>query len=509
MNMPPTPEEMQEILGDVGKMRQFFSSMPEAFWLGAGQQAAFATFKTAVAAVPAYREFLQEAGVNPDEVTLETLSQLPSMTKENYFHRHTLPETVAGGDISKAYWIATSSGTTGKVHYWPRFVEQDALSRVTGELMLSLFDVHDDKPTLCLIALFLGTWFGGTYSTDMAMQIGKRPGSKLTTMTPGANNKQILDTIQDIGGYYEQIVITAYPPTARSFLLEGIERGMDWKQYNIKLILGGEPVSSDWKEYVLGLLGSENPDDILVTFPMSEVGILSFETPLAARVRQIAHKDRALSKKLFGTANLAALTQYLPTQRWLDAENGEITITSAGAVPLVRYKSHDMGGVIRYGKMVQALSEAGYDLLAEFEKSGHKREDVWQWPFFYCTGRSNSIALLGAKIYPENLEAFVYAHPEINNFKIHLAHAKSQQPEFRVYLELREKVRLDSEQSQKLAREAAEEIHTLLLSNNEDYEDAFGEEGERVKPQVQVLEHGASYFADAKTKQQHVLEYDE
>jgi phenylacetate-CoA ligase len=326
---------------------------------------------------------------------------------------------------------------------------------------------------------------------------------------PGTDNRRIIEIIKDLGPYYDQTIVLGYPPTLRTFLLEGIEQGIDWKRYNLKLMIGGEPVSTKWKEYMLELIGSSDLNDIQVTFAMSEIGVVSFETPISALIRQITHQDHALGRKLFGQGAIAALTQYLPQNRWIEAEGEELIMTTAGATPLVRYNTHDLGGVIPYGEMLDTLKEVGYDVPELLKQNGLLLEEVWQWPFFYSKGRSDSISLLGANIYPENLEDFMHKHHRVNDFKIAVHQSSSQRPDFRVYLELREGITLDTEEVTELEARAQSDIHDLLMENNDDYVQSYNEDPEALTPAVEVQEHRTGVFTDTGQKQRHVMKYTE
>jgi len=98
MPTQPTPEEIQAIMSDASKLRHYFQSMPEDFWVTSGKQAALQTFQQAAQTVPAYRDFLLQHDISPADLTAENFDTLPVVTKDNYFDRYPLPDLVMGGD---------------------------------------------------------------------------------------------------------------------------------------------------------------------------------------------------------------------------------------------------------------------------------------------------------------------------------------------------------------------------------------------------------------------------
>jgi phenylacetate-CoA ligase len=64
------------------------------------KEKALALFKRCASEVPAYRAFLAERNVNPDEVNgYPAFQKLPLMNKPDYMQAYPLPECCLGGSI--------------------------------------------------------------------------------------------------------------------------------------------------------------------------------------------------------------------------------------------------------------------------------------------------------------------------------------------------------------------------------------------------------------------------
>ena len=222
---------------------------------------------------------------------------------------------------------------------------------------------------------------------------------------------------------------------------------------------------------------------------MAEMHILSFETHIAAEIRRELFRNPEVSRKLFGTTTLGALLQYNPAMRWIEAENGELAITTRTGVPLLRYNTHDKGGVYGFQELLDLLKAEGIEISVP--------ENVWHWPFFFCTGRGDSVSIMGANLYPANIEKFFHEQHTCSDFKLAVEYSEDQRAQFVVHLELRPNQTIDPEV-------ASSEILQLLLANNDDFVDAYSEEPSSMHPKVLVHPYRTGPFSTPQVKQSHI-----
>lgn len=83
-------------------------------------------FREVVATVPAYQLFLQQQGIDPDQIqTLADFQTLPLTTKDNYLRQHELAQLCRQGQLAQCDMIAVSSGSTGQPSFWPRSLSDE------------------------------------------------------------------------------------------------------------------------------------------------------------------------------------------------------------------------------------------------------------------------------------------------------------------------------------------------------------------------------------------------
>src|SRR5882757_7687802 len=102
-------------------------------------------FHRVAAAVPAYRKFLAEHGIEPADVTtMDDFRRLPLIDKENYHRRHPLPDLCREGRLEGCDMIAVSSGSSGLPTVWPRSViDELAIARRFEQVFRDGFRAHE------------------------------------------------------------------------------------------------------------------------------------------------------------------------------------------------------------------------------------------------------------------------------------------------------------------------------------------------------------------------------
>jgi phenylacetate-CoA ligase len=363
-------------------------------------------FQDVAASVPAYKAFLAEHGINPASIqTFEDFQKLPLLTKENYLQRHSLAQLCRHGQLESCDTIAVSSGSTGKPTFWARFFADELQIATRFEQIFYDSFSADTKRTLAVICFTLGTWVGGMFTTNCCRYLATK-GYPVTVITPGNNKEEIFRVVQELGPAFEQVVLLGYPPFLKDVIDNGIARGIEWQQYQIKLVMAGEVFSEEWRSLVGERVGSENPAyDSASLYGTADAGVLGNETPLSICIRRFLAENPLSAKALFGESRLPTLVQYDPINRFFEVIDNTLLFSGDNGIPLVRYNISDNGGIITYDAMLQFLAEWGFDpLTALSAKFSENVRGIRRLPFVYIFGRSNfTVSYFGANIYPENV----------------------------------------------------------------------------------------------------------
>lgn len=358
-------------------------------------------FHDVAATVPAYKAFLREHSINPVSVqTIEDFQKLPLITKENYLLRHSLADLCRNGQLEACDMIAVSSGSTGKPTFWTRLIADELQIATRFEQIFHDFDA-DTQPTLAVICFSLGTWVGGMYTTNCCRYLSSK-GYPITVVTPGNNKEEIFRVVQELGSYFKQVVLLGYPPFLKDVIDSGIARGVEWQQYQIKLVMAGEVFSEEWRSLVGERVGSKNPCyDSASLYGTADAGVLGNETPLSICIRRFLANNPDAARTLFGS-RLPTLVQYDPLSRFFEIHNGTLLFSGNNGIPLLRYYIADTGGLITYDAMLKFLAEWGFNPVETLQQEG--RRGIHPLPFVYVFGRSNfTVSYFGANIYPENV----------------------------------------------------------------------------------------------------------
>ena len=351
--------------------------------------------------VPAYQEFLENQGIESQSIqSLADFQKLPKVNKENYISKYPLSQLCYHGKLENCDFIAASSGSTGKSTFWPRSLTDELEIATRFEQIFYDSFQADDKTTLAVVCFALGTWVGGIFTTNCCRHLAAK-GYPITVITPGNHKTEILRIVQELGGNFEQVILLGYPPFLKDVIDTGIANGMQWQQYQTKLVMAGEVFSEEWRNLVAHRIGSENPAyDFASMYGTADAGVLGNETPLSISIRRFLAASPAAAKALFGESRLPTLVQYDPSSRFFEVEERNLLFSGNNGIPLIRYSIFDQGGLITYADMIEFLANWGFDPLGELKD----HRGIHQLPFVYIFGRSNfTVSYFGANIYPENV----------------------------------------------------------------------------------------------------------
>ena len=336
------------------------------------------------------------------------------------------------------------------------------------------FDI-DKKKTLYVNGFALGVWIGGIFTYQAIKHIQEKNKYDLTLINPGINKEEILKVLRRLGHHYDQIILGGYPPFIKDFVDFANERGFDWGKISAKFIFSAEGFSEEFRSYIAKNTKLKNIyKDTLNHYGSVDIGTKAYETPVSILIRRLALKNKFFLKKIFREDNrLPTLAQYIPEQFYFEVEDDILICTSESGIPLIRYNLKDLGGVLKFSKMILLAKESGIDLKKEIKKAGIS-DTVWELPFVYIFGRADfSVSLYGANIYPENIKSIFL----ISNFKkyfsgrfsMQIIYSKKQDPKFIVNVELRKNCFVNDVVKKKLEYSIFEKLKKENAEYNNNY----------------------------------------
>lgn len=450
----------------------------------------------AIRRVPAYGQFLADADVDTTTLLpLGILRHLPETDKPSYVDRFDLAERCLDGRFPyPGTTIDESSGSTGTPYNWIRGRrEREFAHRNIGFFARYAFGT---EPIITINALSMGAWAAG-FNTSLGMT---RHG---VVKSVGPDVDKILSTLRYLGPRY-RFVIAGYPPFMKHLLDEGDRVGFPWDAYRLESLVGGEGMSEELRDLLLRRFRS-----VYSGYGATDIEIgMAAESPVSVAVRRLARERPDVRAALFGgDSRLPMVFQYNPLVHYLEVNaEHEIVCTVSRLdllAPRIRYNVHDEGGVMGYGAVRRILRGFGYDLDtlgAVPEVAGPRGPLPWAHPiplpFLWIHGRRDAtISVMGANIYPEDIETVLYRDPElakrVHSFLLAVGADAGGTPRPSIALELTDLTGVDD--AWRLG--VADRLRAGLFALNTDYRSSVGEFPAAMQPIVDTYAPGEGPFA--------------
>ncbi len=450
---------------------------------------AFKEFCIAYRYVPAYKDFLRRSAWSSKLVDAnEIFKTLPITDKPNYILPFSTEERCLNGKfLYKGVVIDESSGSTGIPYNWVRSQrEREIVKNLIG---VYLRYCYGDKKYIILNTFSMGAWATGFNMALAAQALG-------VVKSTGPDVDKIFNTLRFFGNKYPYI-LNGYPPFLKYLFDEGEKRGFNWSDYTIHSLVGGEGMSEGLRDYLL-----RHAKTVYSGYGASDLEIgIGGENPLTVMIRKLCFQDGALRKTLFKEEHrLPMLFQYNPLDHFIEIIEREVVVTISKPwtlSPRIRYNIKDEGGMITFDDMKEKLKLHNIDILELERKCNYPR---WYVPFLFIFGRKDStVSVMGANIYPEDIESIVYSDfllaNCINSFSISLEEDALGNPRPCFEFEL-----LDINQKAKVEEKLSNILPSGLAKLSLDYKKAREEYPQAVEPILRIFGMHEGPFKEDQTR---------
>jgi len=429
--------------------------------------------------VPAYRDFLARAGLSSADVPLK---RLPVMSKESYVLRYpTEQRCVGGGFLTRGVAIDESSGSTGRPYNWVRGTHERRRAQL--ELARLVEWGLGTRTFIALNAFSMGAWATGL---NMALALEHCGPVKST----GPDLDKILHTLEFFGPKPSYLVC-GYPPFMKRLLDAMREAGFPLADYEIHVIVGGEGMTEELRRYLLQGFrtchSGYGASDL-------ELGI-AVETHESIWIRGLLNDDGAVRREILaGDHRVPMVFQYNPLTHFLETnERDELLVTlnhSQVLSPRVRYNIGDEARLVTRRELLGRLRDLGHD-------SARLDHDTVSLPYLILFGRRDqTISIMGANIYAEDVERVVYAQPELSqgfaSFMLCVAEDDDRAVHPRLCVEWH-----DEHPPALPLGEIAERMRGGLAEINADFRQSLSEDSDSLRFEVVVFGLGDGPFASA------------
>jgi len=346
--------------------------------------------KRAAKEVPAYKKFLEEKGINPDEINIKNWEEMvPILDKEDLFppgfnQETDLSRLCVGGNLKGVVFIFKSSGSSGKLFAYGVMTEKNVVFvRELADALFGDFFNTKAKKTIVINAL-----------SNVEFQ------TSLPTSSTGVKSDLVLNKVK---GSCQQVIIVADPYFAAEIVRAGSKSGIKWENRDVSFVVGGQWFSNSHANY----LKSKGAKNVIANMGASELGLaLFYETPELARVRNLIQNNRAAMKALFGDQKASPeIMYYDPNRIFAEVINkgergvGEMVVTTLQPEkePMIRYNTHDLVMILTPSEFKQKLASHGIEANPEFNQ-----------PIVAVIGRDQKVNINGRMIMPQEVNEAIY-----------------------------------------------------------------------------------------------------
>ncbi len=378
------------------------------------QQTAWNNFKKMLVGSQAYQKLIDSQLKTLGKNDFEELSwpDVPVITKNEFYAAHPWQEVLPRESYKDIYTLYRSSGTTAtksnRGFFWPQ-LKSDFLRMLPAfrESLLETYKINQ-KSTLMIIGLSLGSWAGGEQFSYIFKDIAINNDYPLVVFTPGNLHSEIIELIEKCHEEFNQVLIALCPSAI--FYLERLAQKMNYRLplEKITFLVLGEPFPETLRIDLQKRSGRTIQEPIMYSlYGAADAGVLGLEGLELVLLRQLIgnHPEMALTLGFtpYSIPNLFHIKP-LNSHLYLEQINDELVITKWQGLPLVRYNLQDRCKIFSWEKLCL--------LAASFDKTQKelwlKRKDENLGDVIAIWGRSKGcIFLCGSNIFETMLQEVV------------------------------------------------------------------------------------------------------
>jgi phenylacetate-CoA ligase len=305
----------------------------------------------------------------------------------------------------------------------------------------------------------------------------------------------MLRVVRELGNQYQQIVLIGHPFFLKDVIETGKNQGVKWHKMILRLMFGSEGFSEAWRDYILNLIGSKNPEDAISVYGSSEFLLIGYETKLSLEIRREVDKNRILVKKVFATDILPNIFQFNPLLRFIESVNRELILTANSGVPLIRFNLHDQGTIFR-----------PKDLPPSLQKIKMKLKNSWQLPFLALWGRSDqTLIFYAANIYPEHIQASLQKPSLLKRLTGKFVMRLGEYKNLDKFLEINVELNNNVIPNKKLTKILQDEIVKKLLEVNMEYRFLTSHLEKDLVPKIKLWPYQSETFFKPGLKPKYII----
>ncbi len=279
---------------------------------------------------------------------------VPLTDKKTYLLKHPYKDLLAD-NYNDCFAIFSSSGSSGRAFYWPQLRDdnQDGIARLRGFLE-STFHIHEKK-TLAIVGLALGSWIGGEHFSWALKNVAATSAYPFSLFSPGNLHDEIIDMIHSSDAFVDQMLLLVCPSAIGHLRLRAEEQGRPLPMQKLRFLVVGEPFPEDMRSELTTACGCPAP--VLSIYGSADTGVLGFESPATAAIRDLLTCRPELAKAFGFERTVPHFFHQADPSVFIEDIEGELCVTKWQGIPLIRYNLHDAVCLIRWESFALQIAE--------------------------------------------------------------------------------------------------------------------------------------------------------
>ncbi len=348
--------------------------------------------------VPAYKRFLEDKGIKLGE----SYEQLPQMDKKSYALAYPFEELLAD-DYDKMWAIYSSSGSSGNPFYWPTLKPNSRSAPTRRPRLLEDWFAIDQKKTLAIVGLSLGSWMGGESMSWTLKNMARNTPYPFLVSCPGNDLDDIIKMVCQMNSLVDQFVLFMVPSAIGHLHLKASQLKQSLPFDKLRYVVAGEPFPESIRTSLQSRAGvEENSPFMFSLYGSADTTGLGRESLATVGLRKLLYRNNVLASALGIESPIPHFFHCTARNTFLEAVDGHLCVTRWQGIPLVRYILYDRVALYSWQELKKAILTS--ELLEQEDEPWVKiiSSASDQLPdLIAVTGRSDSCLILGASNFPE------------------------------------------------------------------------------------------------------------
>lgn len=200
----------------------------------------------------------------------------------------------------------------------------------------------DQRRTLAIVGLALGSWVGGDQYSWILKNVALDAPYELAVISPGNSHDEIIDLITDQQHGWDQILLVICPSHIGHLRLLAESRNQPLPLNRLRFLVVGEVFPESFRRELQFAAGVSSDQPYMFSlYGSADTGSLAVESLASIAMRRLLEDHPDLADRLGFRSPIPNLLHCIASDAFCEVIGDELCITRWQAIPLIRYNLHD------------------------------------------------------------------------------------------------------------------------------------------------------------------------